>query len=55
MNYSIVAIGGLLVFILLAWFTYGRYHFRGPIRTIAVEESTSKTGGLTADVNEKVE
>ncbi|KIJ54487.1 hypothetical protein M422DRAFT_73498 [Sphaerobolus stellatus SS14] len=33
MNYAVVAIGGLLVLIILAWFGYGQFHFHGSVRT----------------------
>ncbi|CAE6528864.1 unnamed protein product [Rhizoctonia solani] len=34
MNYSIVAIGAVLVLILSSWVFYGRYHFKGPVSTV---------------------
>ncbi|KAF8587676.1 amino acid transporter [Ramaria rubella] len=48
MNYSIVAIGGLFVLIFLAWVLYGRYHFRGPVKTITqIEPSIGGTSSQT--------
>ncbi|CAE6495776.1 unnamed protein product [Rhizoctonia solani] len=34
MNYSVVAIGAVLVLILGSWVFYGRYHFKGPVSTV---------------------
>ncbi|KAG8760023.1 hypothetical protein FRC11_001055 [Ceratobasidium sp. 423] len=34
MNYSIVAIGAVLVLILGSWVFHGRYHFKGPVSTV---------------------
>jgi len=37
MNYSIVAIGGLLILITLSWFAYGIRHYKGPVSTVDIE------------------
>jgi len=42
MNYAVVAIGGLLLLILLAWFGYGQFHFRGPVRTVDMPVTDEK-------------
>ncbi|KAJ1301650.1 hypothetical protein OPQ81_008891 [Rhizoctonia solani] len=34
MNYSIVAIGAVLILILSSWVFYGQYHFKGPVSTV---------------------
>jgi hypothetical protein len=33
MNYAIVAVGGLLVVITVNWFWWGRYSFKGLVKT----------------------
>ncbi|KAG2108420.1 amino acid transporter [Suillus discolor] len=33
MNYSIVAVGGLLVIITINWFWWGKHSFKGPVKT----------------------
>ncbi|KAG1769761.1 amino acid transporter [Suillus occidentalis] len=33
MNYAIVAVGGLLVIITINWFWWGKYSFKGPVKT----------------------
>ncbi|KAF8526995.1 amino acid transporter [Hysterangium stoloniferum] len=37
MNYAIVAIGGLILLVLVAWFMYGKTHFKGSVSTIGEE------------------
>ncbi|KAF9238095.1 amino acid transporter [Melanogaster broomeanus] len=39
MNYSIVAVGGVLVIVAVNWVTWGRFSFVGPVQTIASEKS----------------
>ena len=34
MNYSIVAIGGVIALVGVVWAAWGRRHFRGPVQTI---------------------
>jgi hypothetical protein len=34
MNYAIVAVGGLLVIVTINWFWWGRYSFKGPVKTV---------------------
>lgn len=38
MNYAIVAIGGVVLIVSIAWMLWGRSHFTGPVRTLAVEQ-----------------
>ncbi|KAF8711911.1 Amino acid permease, partial [Rhizoctonia solani] len=45
MNYSVVAIGAVLILILGSWMLYGRYHFKGPVSTVDMPP-------LTEDVDE---
>ncbi|CAE6413300.1 unnamed protein product [Rhizoctonia solani] len=45
MNYSVVAIGAVLILILSSWIFYGRYHFKGPVSTVDMPP-------LTEDVDE---
>ncbi|KAG8682806.1 hypothetical protein FRC08_014714, partial [Ceratobasidium sp. 394] len=42
MNYSAVAIGGVLILILASWIFYGRYHFKGPVSTVDMPPLTEK-------------
>lgn len=37
MNYSVVAIGALLILTGLAWILWGRFHFDGPIKTVELD------------------
>lgn len=37
MNYAIVAVGGIIMLIMLAWFGWGRRSFKGPVATAALE------------------
>ncbi|KAF9233037.1 amino acid transporter [Melanogaster broomeanus] len=39
MNYSIVAVGGLLVIVAVNWVTWGRFSFVGSVQTITSEKS----------------
>ncbi|GJE93136.1 amino acid transporter [Phanerochaete sordida] len=43
MNYAIVAIGGVILIACIAWATWGRSHFFGPVRTIAEESYEEET------------
>ncbi|KAJ8597640.1 amino acid transporter [Rhizopogon salebrosus TDB-379] len=36
MNYAIVAVGGLLVVVTINWFWWGRYSFKGPVKTFTL-------------------
>ncbi|KAJ3208963.1 hypothetical protein HDU83_008598 [Entophlyctis luteolus] len=36
MNYTVVAIGGVLLLIFISFFAWGKNHFKGPIRTVDV-------------------
>ncbi|VDB96698.1 unnamed protein product [Peniophora sp. CBMAI 1063] len=38
MNYAIVAVGGIIVLVVLAWFGWGRHSFKGPVATAALEQ-----------------
>ena len=38
MNYAIVAVGGIIVLIVLAWFGWGRRSFKGPVATATMEQ-----------------
>jgi hypothetical protein len=38
MNYAVVAIGGVLVLVVIAWFAWGRASFRGAAGTLEGEE-----------------
>lgn len=49
MNYAVVAIGGLLLFTILAWAFYGRLHFKGPRRT------ADETEPDPSEINSKLE
>jgi len=36
MNYAIVAVGGLLVIVTINWFWWGRYSFKGLVKTVSI-------------------
>ncbi|KAH9944886.1 amino acid transporter, partial [Amylocystis lapponica] len=38
MNYAIVAIGGVILIVVSCWVLWGRFHFVGPVKTVADEE-----------------
>ncbi|KAG8691767.1 hypothetical protein FRC09_011527 [Ceratobasidium sp. 395] len=42
MNYSVVAIGGVLILILASWIFYGQYHFKGPVSTVDMPPLTEE-------------
>lgn len=42
MNYAVVAIGGLLLIVALAWVFWGRHHFVGPVPTVAYDVASDK-------------
>lgn len=42
MNYSIVAIGAVLLLIMSSWVFYGRYHFKGPVSTVDMPPLTEE-------------
>ena len=38
MNYAIVAVGGVVLVVSVAWVIWGRFHFFGPKRTLTAEQ-----------------
>jgi hypothetical protein len=36
MNYAIVAVGGLLVIVTINWFWWGKYSFKGLVKTVSL-------------------
>jgi len=34
MNYSIVAVGGIILIVGMTWVTWGRFRFVGPVKTV---------------------
>ncbi|GLB39550.1 putative amino acid permease [Lyophyllum shimeji] len=38
MNYAVVAIGGLALIVAVVWFSWGRFHFHGPVSTIGKDK-----------------